>query len=867
MHLKTRMKVQTMKRFIIWIFTFVVLTTVFYAYAQEDSSCGTATPSQLLGERHAQLSTGQIAPVYDALNGSKVGDFDIEAEPIFLYDDPVCQDNRWWWHIATGEYYDHWMPETVEGVSMIEPFRFIPVAPTVFGIPMSDPVQTDINIPLPTVQPAGNPTEIAFATWDWESYREGLWYQPPDPMALQLPDVYGGDLPVPPVNLDEVYFVEDANLTPEQLALLAQNGFVVVSGQIPQFDDIYQEGWSHQEGKGDFITTDALLHSLFLTYQNALMFLEMNELYGTVAQFVGEGYLAAEAQYQESIGTSLEVPARNAAIYYAVALSLLTDGESSYLIGYNQVSGFDESDLIPSEVLSQADPTILELAHPMIQMARAAEGRIEVPMLEQYEEDFSQYKPRSYYAGNPLLESYFRSMMWLGRITFRAKSELETLTGLMVLRALVQSSESYQDWQNMADVLNFMVGPMDDYSAIEYLPLAKKNFGEAFALDALADTASLTAFLSDVKELPGPRINSIPLPMGIEAADMDDFTRGFRLFGQRFTLDGYIMQQLIYPEVGTQQESRALPLGLDVAAALGSDIAYVLADEVGATAYANYTDNLSDLREEVSDMNSNAWLENIYGAWLWALQPLLVRDQNIVPPMMQTDAWKRKDIHTALANWTELKHATLLYAEQPMGGLGGGGVEPPVISTSYVEPNPLVFARIAIVATTLNQGLESRGFYETTEYTGLNSVSNALDSMTVLSARLAEISRRELAGEVVSYEDLYWMQESFGQHLWYIRYTVEEWITDPPENVALIADVASNANAETALEEAIGLVDYIYVIVNGPHGYHVTRGGVYSYYEFVQPIDQRMTDNEWREMVALGDLPPRPTWVNLYFSN
>lgn len=855
-----------MKRVISLIVTLVAFTVVLSVNAQETLTCGTADASQLVGERHAQIVSGQTVPVYNGPNGLDVGDFGTEGESIFLFDGPICQDNRWWWHIAVGEFYDNWMPETVNEIVVLEPYRFIPVAPIAFDIPMTDPVQSALDIPLPTVQPADNPTDIAFVDWDWDTYIAGQWYQPPDPMALQLPDVYGGDLPVPPVNLNDVYFVEDANLTQGQLALLAQNGFVVVPGNVPQFDDIYRQEWDHTEGKGDFITTDALLHSLFLTYQNALMFLEMNELYGSVSQFVGEGYLGAEAQYQEAIGTALEVPARNAAIYYAVALSLLADGESSYLIGYNQTPGFAEDDLIPSDILAQADPTILELAQPLIQMALSAEGRIDVPILDEYEEDFSQYKPRGYYAGNPLLESYFRSMMWMGRITFRAKSETETLSGLMVLRALTQSSDGYQEWQKVADVLNFMVGPMDDYSATDYVPLVEKNFGNAFAFESLSESANLTAFLADVKELPAPRVNSIPLPMGIEADQVDEFTRGFRLFGQRFTLDGYIMQQLIYPEVGTQQESRALPLGLDVATALGSDMAYLLADDAGATAYENYTENLVDLREEISGMDGNAWLENIYGGWLWALQPLLVRDADTIPPMMQTDAWKRKDIHTALGNWTELKHATLLYAEQPMGGLGGGGLEPPVISTSYVEPNPLVFARIAIVATTLNQGLESRGFYDTNEFTGLTSTSGALDSLAVLSARLAEIARREVAGEPVSYEDLYWMQESFDENLWYIRYTVEEWVTNPPENVALIADVASNATAQTALEEAIGLVDYIYVIVNGPNGYHVTRGGVYSYYEFVQPIDQRMTDDEWRAVVASGDLPARPDWIDLYFS-
>ncbi len=80
-----------------------------------------------------------------------------------------------------------------------------------------------------------------------------------------------------------------------------------------------------------------------------------------------------------------------------------------------------------------------------------------------------------------------------------------------------------------------------------------------------------------------------------------------------------------------------------------------------------------------------------------------------------------------------------------------------------------------------------------------------------------------------------------------------------------MADVASNANAMTALEEGIGLVDTIYVITNSPYGLQLTRGGVYSYYEFEQPIDQRLTDDEWRGMIASGSTPPRPSWIDLYF--
>jgi len=199
-------------------------------------------------------------------------------------------------------------------------------------------------------------------------------------------------------------------------------------------------------------------------------------------------------------------------------------------------------------VLAQADPAILEMAQPVVEMIRNAEGRLNVPFLENYQEDFSQYKVRGYYAGNPLLESYFRSMMWLGRITFTARSETDTLAGLLVLRALQHADSAYASWQSVADTLAFLIGPMDDFSPADYGPLAEQIFGAGLPLSELASSEKLAAFRGRVKQLPGPRINSIPLPLGTQAEDVDQLTRGFRLFGQRFTFDGYIMQQLIYPK-------------------------------------------------------------------------------------------------------------------------------------------------------------------------------------------------------------------------------------------------------------------------------------------------------------------------------
>ena len=849
-----------MKRVLILMLILSMIVPLVPVAAQDD--CPGAPAPQLELNRHGVVLPGNPVALYTEPGGATVAG-ELPAGTLFqAIQGPQCAGGAWWWMITDGiDYWNVWLPETVSGSAVVAPYQFVPAAPVAVNVPMQDPVISNPDVPLPAVTPAeGAPSlEGGFAQgWDWAAWVADQWQQPPDPLAMQLPDEYMGDLPVPPVDLNAVHFVADANLSQEQLALLSQNGFVVVPGGFQQFDEAYRaDTWNHTEGKADFITTDAMLHSRFLVYQNTLMFLEMGPFYLEVSSTVTASYEAAEAQWIEAAGTPLEDAARNAAIYYAVPLMLLAQGEPGY------TAGFDEGDAIPSQTLANADPSIIAAAQPIVDLIVAAEGRLDVPILADYTEDFSQYRPRSYYAGNPLLESYFRAMMWMGRITFLANNDADTRTGLMVQRAL-SNSGALAEWRNISDTLAFLVGPVDDLSPNDTLPLADSIYGPDMSLDALASADNLAAFRDALKALPGPRVNSIVLPQGVQAEDVDELTRGIRLFGQRFTLDAYIMQQLIYPEVGTQTNSRALPLALDVAAALGSDIAYALADEAGAADYAHYTDNMAALRDEVNMLTPDNWMENLYGGWLWALQPLLVRDEALTPPMMQTDAWKRKDINSALGSWVELKHATLLYAEQAMGGLGGGGMEPPVISYTSIEPNPQVFARIAVVARALQQGLGARGYFDGDYMSPMPSINAALTSLTLLSAQLAEMARKEVAGEPLSYEELYFLQENFDGALWNIRYTVEQWVANPPETVALVADVASNPDANLALEEAIGGVDTIYVITSSPNGLQVTRGGVYSIYEFTVPIDQRMTDDEWRAMVAQGQTPERPTWTNLY---
>lgn len=206
----------------------------------------------------------------------------------------------------------------------------------------------------------------------------------------------------------------------------------------------------------------------------------------------------------------------------------------------------------------------------------------------------------------------------------------------------------------------------------------------------------------------------------------------------------------------------------------------------------------------------------------------------------------------------------MLYVKQPTG-FGGGG--PPLASFGYVEPNPQVFARISVVAGLTYQGLIDRGIvdplnFDTTSV-GVLTAAGELRALAFNAANFAEMARRELAGEPLT-EDNYYTIQTYGTYLNILLRTLYQGEGDP-DPVPLVTDVASNPDAQLVLQEAVGPVDYIYVVIPAPGDrLQVARGAVFSYYEFVGNINQRMTDEEWRSLVETDGLPPRPPWVSAF---
>ncbi|MBQ9278880.1 MAG: DUF3160 domain-containing protein, partial [Lachnospiraceae bacterium] len=100
-----------------------------------------------------------------------------------------------------------------------------------------------------------------------------------------------------------------------------------------------------------------------------------------------------------------------------------------------------------------------------------------------------------------------------------------------------------------------------------------------------------------------------------------------------------------------------------------------------------------------------------------------------------------------------------------------------------------------------------------------------------------------------------------------------DYFTTQEFPAAIVVDVATDPNG-SCLEVGTGKVDTMYVIVPVDGQLKVTIGPVYSYYEFEQPISDRLTDSEWRVMLGMemdenGEVHwdnkvDRPSWTGSF---
>ncbi|MBQ6470330.1 MAG: DUF3160 domain-containing protein [Lachnospiraceae bacterium] len=620
----------------------------------------------------------------------------------------------------------------------------------------------------------------------------------------------------------------DLYMSEEQTAaLLANNFFISAESGGYEFFDTYEMNRYMQ--RPSFVTTDSMMHVYHLYFSHLMKNTERKYLSSSLGQ-LASGMLAKSAAQLETLrGTEWENAAVMNTAFFAVGAALL---EQPVQIPQ------DVSEIAQKELALINDSAAVDIS-PLMNFYG--------PSPEVYE-DYSQYIVRGYYEGDAQLEKYFRAMMWFGRMNFLQSDETTDRAALLMTLSL--DDETRPLWEAIYSVTSFFAGASDDSGYYEYRPIIDSAYGASVTAadlpgneDAWAQYHALTATMNP------PKINSVPMIDNGDGANRMDQNKGYRFMGQRFSIDATVFQNLLYNRVGSNSsgQNRMLPDALDIPAAFGSDAALSILDSRGNNDYDGYSENMTNLRSAVLELPDDMWNASLYSKWLDTLRPLLTEKGEGYPTFMQSSAWTRKNLQTFLGSYAELKHDTVLYSKQVMVEMGGDdfGVKD---DRGYVEPEPLLFGKLADLTQATADGLSSYGLLDSEDADNLSRLAQLADQLRV-------IAEKELRNELPTDEEFDLIRTYGGQleHFWeevYKHESTSERFTSRDFPAAIVTDVATDPNG-SCLELGTGKTGTIYVVVPLDGSLRIATGTVYSFYQFQHPLSDRLTDSKWRLMMGI----------------
>jgi hypothetical protein len=645
----------------------------------------------------------------------------------------------------------------------------------------------------------------------------------------------------------------------DELAALTARGFMISERKrYPSFTYGYESIYAQDLPL--FVSADSILQAVHKSYDEILKAIERASLVGEVGAMLDTMRARLAATTPDAMGASAR---KDADLYLAVATSLLGETAQAPVAG------------APATLAAQ-----------LVAKAVAASGTQELTLfgLDRII-DFSQFTPRGHYKGDPVLERYFRAMMWLGRIDFpMLESNIGTdgkvtqvfhrdVFAAAAALASLMDEPTQARWGRIDAVLQAFVGEIDSMTPPQF-PRLMADLGAADlgALAAIPDQQVAQAIVSggygqqriaSQVILAPPHSGTLPL------------AATFLLMGQRYVVDSHVFSNLVYDRVNKPPavSKRMMPNPLDVAyAALRNDQAGAL---LGAqvTRY-QYAPELAGMRLLVDQHGDDYWGGNLYNTWLSALRALSPLATELagatpsgLPAVATTEAWGRRVLGAQLASWAELRHDTILYVKQSYSG--GITCEYP---DAYVEPVPAFFARLGALAA---QGTALVKLLDVSADPQLGADLTAYfahlgDVMAILQ-RMAEHQR---TGAPHDAADLTFINRAVrfqpgcgapsGATGWYpeLFFRGGDLTFDPT-----IADVHTQPTDENGAEVghvlhvATGHPRLMVVTVDTCAGARAYAGVVSAYHEVITDNYDRLDDQRWSAMLNQAT-PPDVAWLS-----
>jgi len=619
-----------------------------------------------------------------------------------------------------------------------------------------------------------------------------------------------------------------------------------------------------------FITNDFVSHAKHVLFDESLQKAEQNYFIPKLDKFV-KGFLAALEKVNTPAGkiTADEETLQKARDYFNVAKALIALAPEEKQEEYREVEYIEKD---KTAVLAPYSETVKH----EIALIEAAAGIMNSPLFSfadgsSNKEDYTQYKVRGHYTKNPILGTYFKTMMWFGRTNFIiSEGSNESTAGastagelthnmlpiaLLITEIVNQDPNLLQHWKNIFDPLTALIGASDDLSFYECLPLWK-NLGVTDFAAWSGDKKNREAFIKLAAEkLSSPVISGNSLFQAASAGSSEERKppMGFRLFGQRYTIDSFIFHETSTPRM-LGVDGRGETIGrdmvsvLDVLTCFGSKRAALMLSPSYST-FEKLPLVLDAFKNAIEKNGAEkAFGKTYYGSVLQELVSIAQFESGAGFYFTETPYWDLKQLNTGLGVYAELKHDTILYAKQAYAELGGG----PGCTTrtkevprllDYVEPNSPYFESVIMSLSFLHEIYEAYGLAD-------ENTLSYIKKFIEHCKKLLEIVKLEIQDKPVSKELLAEIKKTpsiLASCMQFQNYTE---VSDHSKNAAIAADVFTNAETGQVLESATGIPYRMYIALNdGQGGKRIAVGYCFNGYEFAQAADNRLTDEQWQEKV------------------
>lgn len=737
------------------------------------------------------------------------------------------------------------------------------------------------------------------------TYLAGINFDPTNAMYWRR---FGTDPAVNNVGLsptNEGYRFFDFRLTPAEKARVRQNGFVVSARMgYENFAEPLYQLWN--DDMPVFISTDALLQAWHQSYANMVIELEtlvLNKYLGDMLSGMAAQIPAAQQEATPALQESL----LDADYFLAVALSLQR--------GTNVASALGQEDRVQHTVAlinAEGYGCVRIFDYP-----RNVDFSQFKPRGHYTDnETLQRYFKTVMWLGRMDLRVAGEDQDCDG---FPLPPSVRQLGTAVVLTRLLQLADQFQTWQDFDKIIQSFVGITDSMTFLQLLDLM--TAAGIQTLSDLADAADLRNFQARIEQgeigVQHIRGDAFISPLGAQLR----LPRSFTVFGQKFVIDAWAQSKVVYDDIlwNTNKVVRRVNSALDVAFGVFNNrqiVPELVARMTNNAARSStnhtlhfrdgykYQHNLAAVRAVINGLDTNYWNANIYLSWLGCLRELSRPTiDSMYPQAMRTRAWALRTLNTQLASWAQLRHDTILYVKQPYTSSALCNYP-----DGFVEPRAEFWGRLEQMATNAANTVKGLPYQGTaTIQKGFSSATynlatiksnqvNFLKHFATHIGKLREIAEQHLRHEPMSAAQLQFlndMMQNVSSNNYYRIRTYTGWYPSlfyrhsvqagqwndgysyaldygATKYDALVADVHTDAPSPLhndpggILHQAVGKVHLMYIVIDDGAKLATFAGPVFSHYEFETAFPTRLTDGEWKQMLANGEEPPHPEWTRTW---